>query len=109
MDESFAARLKPGDRFNFAGRTLEFVKLYEMTVWVRLSKKQADTKLRWSGSRLPLSGELSAAVRAKLDEAARGVFADAEMRAVRPVLEVRARWSRVPARRRGTRRAPPHP
>lgn len=97
VDESFAARLKPGDRFTFAGRTLEFVRLYEMTVWVRLSKKQADTKLRWSGSRLPLSGELSAAVRAKLDETARGIFADAEMRAVRPVLEVQARWSRVPA------------
>lgn len=97
VDETFAARLKRGDRFTFAGRTLEFVKLYEMTVWVRLSKKAADTKLRWSGSRLPLSGELSAAVRAKLDEAARGVFADAEMCAVRPVLDVQARWSRVPA------------
>ncbi|MDY3554508.1 ligase-associated DNA damage response DEXH box helicase [Gemmata sp. JC717] len=97
VDESFAARLKAGDRFTFAGRTLEFVKLYEMTVWVRLAKTDADTKLRWSGSRLPLSGELSAAVRAKLDEAARGLFADAEMQAVRPVLEVQARWSRVPA------------
>ncbi|VTS00698.1 dead deah box helicase : DEAD/H associated domain protein OS=Roseiflexus castenholzii (strain DSM 13941 / HLO8) GN=Rcas_1024 PE=4 SV=1: DEAD: Helicase_C: DEAD_assoc [Gemmata massiliana] len=96
LDESFAARLKPGDRFTFAGRTLEFVKLYEMTAWVRLSKKQADTKLRWSGARLPLSGELSAAVRAKLGEGARGQFADAEMRAIRPVLEVQARWSRVP-------------
>ncbi|QJW98380.1 ligase-associated DNA damage response DEXH box helicase [Frigoriglobus tundricola] len=96
VEESFAARLTPGDRFTFAGRTLEFVKLYEMTAWARLSKKQADTKLRWSGSRLPLSGELSAAVRAKLGEAARGLFADAEMRAIRPVLEVQARWSRVP-------------
>lgn len=96
VDESFAARLRPGDRFTFAGRTLEFVRLYEMTVWVRLSKRDANTRPRWSGSRLPLSGELSAAVRAKLDEARRGVFADAEMLAVRPVLDVQARWSRVP-------------
>ena len=29
VEESFAARLKPGDRFLFAGRTLEFVRLHE--------------------------------------------------------------------------------
>jgi ATP-dependent Lhr-like helicase len=96
VDESFAARLKPGDRFAFAGRTLEFVKLYEMTVWVRLARGGANTRPRWSGSRMSLSGELAAAVRAKLDDARRGAFADPEMRAVRPVLDVQARWSRVP-------------
>ena len=36
-------------------------------------------------------------MRANLGEAVRGLFADAEMRAVRPVLDVQARWSRVPA------------
>jgi ATP-dependent Lhr-like helicase len=97
VDESFAARLKPGDRFTFAGRTLEFVRLYEMTVWVRRAAREANTRPRWSGGRLPLSGELAAGVRAKLDEARRGVWADPEMSAVRPVLDVQARWSRVPA------------
>jgi ATP-dependent Lhr-like helicase len=97
VEESFAARLKPGDRFTFAGRTLEFVRLHEMTAWVRLARREANTYPRWAGGRLPLSGELSAAVRAKLDEARRGVFADPELAAVRPVLDVQARWSRVPA------------
>lgn len=97
VDESFAARLKPGDRFAFAGRTLEFVKLYEMTVWVRSAKGGANTRPQWSGSRLPLSGELAAAVRTKLGDARRGAFTDPEMLAVRPVLDVQARWSRVPA------------
>ncbi|HVK10045.1 MAG TPA: ligase-associated DNA damage response DEXH box helicase [Gemmataceae bacterium] len=97
LDESFAARLKAGDRFTFAGRTLEFVRLHEMTVWVRLAKHAATTRARWSGSRLPLSGELAAAVRAKFDDARWGTFADPEMAAVRPVLDVQARWSRVPA------------
>lgn len=97
VDESFAARLKPGDRFAFAGRTLEFVRLYEMTVWVRLAKAEANTRPRWSGSRLPLSSELAAAVRAKFDDARRGRFADPEVLAVRPVLDVQSRWSRVPA------------
>ncbi len=97
LDESFAARLKRGDRFTFAGRVLDFVRLHEMTVWVRLTKKEPTTVPRWSGGRLPLSGELSAAVRAKLDEARRDVYADAEMLAVKPVLDVQRHWSRIPA------------
>jgi ATP-dependent Lhr-like helicase len=97
VDEGFAARLKPGDRFAFAGRTLEFVRLHQMTVQVRLTKRPPNTATRWDGSRLPLSTELAAAVRAKLADARRGVFADPEMLAVRPVLDVQARWSRIPA------------
>ncbi len=97
VDESFAARLKAGDRFTFAGRTLEFVRLYQMTVQVKLTKQPPNTVPRWSGSRLPLSTELAAAVRAKLDDARRGVFDDPELQTVRPVLDVQARWSRLPA------------
>jgi ATP-dependent Lhr-like helicase len=97
VDESFAARLKPGDRFTFAGRTLEFIRLYQMTAQVKLTKKPPNTVPRWSGSRMPLSTELSAAVRAKLADARRGLFADPEMAALRPVLDVQARWSRIPA------------
>jgi ATP-dependent Lhr-like helicase len=74
VDESFAARLKPGDRFTFAGRALEFVRLYQMTVQVKRTTKPPNTVPRWSGSRLPLSTELAAAVRAKLDAARRGMF-----------------------------------
>jgi ATP-dependent Lhr-like helicase len=36
-------------------------------------------------------------VRIKLDEARRGLFHGAEMEAVRPILELQARWSRLPA------------
>jgi ATP-dependent Lhr-like helicase len=97
VEEGFAARLKPGDRFTFAGRTLEFVRLYQMTVQVKLTKKPANTVPRWSGSRMPLSTELSAAVRVKLDDARRGIVTDPEIDAVRPVLEVQGRWSRIPA------------
>jgi ATP-dependent helicase Lhr and Lhr-like helicase len=97
VEEGFAARLKPGDRFTFAGRTLEFVRLYQMTVQVKMTKKQANTVPRWSGSRMPLSTELSEAVRSKLDDARRGIITDVEIDAVRPVLEVQGRWSRIPA------------
>jgi ATP-dependent Lhr-like helicase len=97
VEESFAARLKAGDRFTFAGRVLEFVRVREMTAWVKRSSKPPTTVPRWAGGRLPLSGELSAAVREQIDAARRGEADSPEMRAVRPVLAVQARWSRLPA------------
>ncbi|HEY1006025.1 MAG TPA: DEAD/DEAH box helicase, partial [Sphingobacteriaceae bacterium] len=38
IEESFISRLKPGDNFWFAGRSLELVKVKEMTAYVRKSK-----------------------------------------------------------------------
>ena len=96
VEESFVARLKPGDRFVFAGRTLEFVRVREMTAWVKLAPSSKGTVPRWAGSRMPLSTELAAAVRNKLEEARQGVFDDPEMEAVRPILAVQNRWSAIP-------------
>jgi ATP-dependent Lhr-like helicase len=48
------------------------------------------------GSRLPLSDELASALRARLGEAASGVFRDPEMEALKPILDVQARWSAIP-------------
>ncbi len=96
VEESFAARLKPGDRFLFAGRNLEFVRLHELTAWVRLSRRPGNAVPRWQGGRMPLSTELSAAVRNCLNSARLGRFDGPEMNAVRPVLELQARRSRLP-------------
>jgi ATP-dependent Lhr-like helicase len=49
------------------------------------------------GGRLPLSSELSAALRRKLDEASRHHFDSPEMQSVAPLLRVQERWSRIPA------------
>jgi ATP-dependent helicase Lhr and Lhr-like helicase len=97
VEESFIARLKPGDRFIFAGKPLEFVRVRDMKAWVRKAGSSKGAIPRWMGSRIPLSGELSALLRARLEEASRGVYRDPEMEAIRPVLEVQARWSRIPA------------
>jgi ATP-dependent Lhr-like helicase len=97
VEESFIARLRPGDRFTFAGKPLEFVRVRDMQAWVRRAPNGRSVIPRWMGSRLPLSGELAAAIRRRLDEAHRGVFRGEEMEALRPILEVQARWSRVPA------------
>ena len=98
IEETFAARLKPGDTFLFAGRLLEFIRLHEMTVWVKISRKKTGNQVpRWQGSRMPLSTELSASVRAQIDAARLGRYDGPEMNAVRPVLELQARRSRLPA------------
>lgn len=97
VEESFAARLSPGDRFVFAGKPLEFVRLRDMVLQVRKASSSRGAIPRWMGARMPLSTELAASLRARLEEASRGVYRDAEMEAVRSILEVQARWSRIPA------------
>ena len=97
VEESFIARLKPGDRFIFAGTPLEFVRVRDMQAWVRRAPNARGAIPRWMGSRLPLSGELAEALRQRLGEAARGIFRGEEMEAIRPILEVQAKWSRIPA------------
>jgi len=51
----------------------------------------------WQGSRMPLSTELSLAVRDKLEEARTGVFSSPEMQAVRGIMQVQAERSLIPA------------
>jgi ATP-dependent Lhr-like helicase len=97
VEESFIAKLKPGDRFTFAGRTLELVRVFEMTAWVRASKRTGAIP-RWVGGRMPLSSELAQAVRAKLDAARRGLGHGPEMEALRPILQLQAQRSAIPAR-----------
>jgi len=98
VEEDFIARLKPGDAFLFAGRLLELVRLHDMTAWVRKTRKPQGAVPRWMGGRLPLSSELAAAVRDRLDEAKRGVFIGEEMAAVEPVLVRQGEWSELPGR-----------
>jgi ATP-dependent Lhr-like helicase len=96
VEESFIARLNPGDRFVFAGTPLEFVRVRDMVAWVRRAPNVTGAIPRWMGSRLPLSGELAAALRARLGEAASGLFRGPEMKALEPILEVQRKWSRIP-------------
>ena len=97
VEESFIARLKPGDRFTFAGTPLEFIRVRDMKAWVRRAPNSKGAIPRWMGSRLPMSRMLSALLRDRLGEAARGEFRGDEMQAIRPLLEVQRKWSRIPA------------
>ncbi|HYG62841.1 MAG TPA: ligase-associated DNA damage response DEXH box helicase [Thermoanaerobaculia bacterium] len=97
VEESFIARLRPGDRFVFAGKTLELESVRDLTAYVRKARGRSSTVPRWLGGRLPLSTHLAAAVREELEAARDGRFEGAEMEAVRPLLELQARWSILPA------------
>ena len=97
IEESFVARLKPKDRFVFGGRALEFVRVKDLTAWVRKAKSADGAVPSWSGTRQPLSPELSLAVRNKLEEARLGQFVGAEMQAVRGLIDLQAMRSIVPA------------
>ena len=97
IEESFVARLKPKDRFIFAGRALEFVRMKDLTAWVRKARSSSGAVPSWQGSRMPLSTELSLAVRDKLEEARMGVFSSIEMQAVRGIMQVQAERSIIPA------------
>jgi len=96
IEESFAERLKRGDRFTLAGKVLEFVRLHEMTVWVRRARTNKGVIPRWSGGSLPLSEVLTEGIRRQIDQARRGLYQSPEMDAVRPVLDLQAKWSALP-------------
>jgi ATP-dependent helicase Lhr and Lhr-like helicase len=97
IEESFIARIKPGDRFVFAGQTLELVRYRDMTAYVRKSTRTSGIIPRWDGGRFPLSSQLAAAVRRQFQAARRGHYRSPEMVAVRPLMELQARWSDLPA------------
>ena len=92
VEESFIGRLRPRDRFQFAGKTLELIQLKDMTAYVRLAKRNDGIVPRWQGSRMPLSSMLADAVQATLA----GPRDTPELRAVAPMLDTQARLSALP-------------
>jgi len=98
IEESFISRLKPGDNFWFAGRSLEFVRFKEMSAYVQKSAKKKGMIPSWMGGRMPLSSQLSAVLRDKLDEVARGTEKGVEVEALRPLFNIQAAESHLPKR-----------
>jgi ATP-dependent Lhr-like helicase len=96
IEESFVARLKRGDRFTLAGKVLEFVRVRDMTVWVRRAPNMRGVIPRWLGGRLPLSETLADAVRAELAQAHDDIYTAPEVEALRPILHLQAKWSVIP-------------
>ncbi|MES2274460.1 MAG: ligase-associated DNA damage response DEXH box helicase [Bacteroidota bacterium] len=96
IEEGFISRLKPGNVFWFAGRSLEFIKVKEMTAYVKKSTARKGLIPSWAGGRMPLSSQLSAVFRDKLDEVAHGIEKDEEVIALKPLFELQKRLSHLP-------------
>jgi len=115
VEESFVARLKPGDVFFFAGRQLAFVRLREMTALVKASTRKSRLVPAWGGGQLALSDLLSTHLRLEVHRCAVALEAvdmdvvameevdsgnagldSAELRALEPLLRRQADLSRLP-------------
>ena len=96
VEETFITKLKIGDNFWFAGKSLELVKVKEMTAFVKKSNKTKGVIPSWAGGRMPLSSQLSAVFREKLDEIALGVEEGEEVIALRPLFDQQRSESHLP-------------
>jgi ATP-dependent Lhr-like helicase len=96
IEEGFIARLKAGDCFFFAGKLLEFVRVREMTAYVRKATRNKGTVPTWMGSKMAFSTEMSDAILEMMQRAAQGDFFEPELQAARPMLQTQARLSRIP-------------
>jgi len=96
IEERFLARLRPGDRFVFAGRTLELTRIRDMTAYVRKASGKA-TIPAWQGGRLPLSTLLADGMLKLVDDFVCGQFPDGpEACAAKPLLALQQRVSALP-------------
>ncbi|MEG2804943.1 ligase-associated DNA damage response DEXH box helicase [Stenotrophomonas sp.] len=93
VEEQFVGRLRPGDRFQFAGRLLELVRLENLTAYVRLAKGGDGLVPRWQGGRLPLSDALAQEMEAVFDAPS----PSPEMRWLAPLLALQSRLSALPS------------
>jgi ATP-dependent helicase Lhr and Lhr-like helicase len=96
MEESFIARLKPGDVFTFAGRVLELVRVRDMTATVKKATRAQGVVPNWGGSKMPLSSELADASLQMLGRADQGDLLEPEMQALAPLLAIQRKWSALP-------------
>jgi ATP-dependent Lhr-like helicase len=98
VEESFIARLAKGDTFVFAGHLLEFVRVENMTAYVRPGKPGSAVIPRWDGGRCPLSSEVAEGIRELLELHVERRENEPEMKAVARLLKLQNAWSRVPRR-----------
>ena len=96
VEESFIARLNKGDCFVFGGRLLEFVRVQDMTAYVKKAVKSKGRVTSWQGGKMPLSSELADAVLALMQQAEQGHFSTPEMLAAQPMLQTQLALSSLP-------------
>ena len=98
IEEYFFSKLKPGDRFFFSGRNLEFVAIREMSAIVQLSKKKSNNTPSYMGGRISFTSKLASKIREILEDAVQGKYLSEEAVYVSPLLELQHKLSMIPNR-----------
>ncbi|SNS45453.1 ATP-dependent helicase Lhr and Lhr-like helicase [Belliella buryatensis] len=98
IEEYFMSKLKPGDRFFFSGRNLEFLKIKDTVALVQLSSKKSNNIPSYMGGRISLTSKLSGKIREILEATNQGKFETEEVKFLAPLLELQQRLSLIPDR-----------
>lgn len=98
VEEYFIAKMKIGDRFFFAGKTLELLQVKDMSAIVRVSEKKTNNVVSWMGARMSLSSTLADKIRQIFQEYNSGIIKSEEVRRVLPILDLQDKLSVVPDR-----------
>ena len=97
IEEFFISKLNRGDVFTFAGRNLEFIRVKEMQVHVKNSKKKTSKVPSWAGGRMTLSAQMSELLRDEMYTANLGAkHQSKEIKALKELFERQRRESIVP-------------
>lgn len=99
IDENFITNLRSGQRFVFAGKTLQFMEIRDCVVYVKPATGSVATTPLWAGTKLPISESLASGMRDALERLRTGVgnTAPPELQAARQLATTQMRFSRIPA------------
>ncbi len=98
VEENFIAKMKIGDRFFFAGKSLELLRVKDLSAIVKISEKKTRNVVSWLGARMSLSSMLADKIREIFQEYNAGIIASEEVRRVLPILDLQSQLSVVPDR-----------
>jgi ATP-dependent Lhr-like helicase len=96
VEEYFITKMKIGDRFFFAGRSLELLKIKDLTATVKVSEKKTTNVVSWMGARMSLSSMLADQILQILQEYNQGLMKSEEVRQIAPILDLQSKLSVVP-------------
>lgn len=96
IEEWFISKLKKGDVFRFAGRTLEFFKLEGTDVLVKRSNKKTSNIPAYMGGRMPLSSELGKEVYMQLQNFHNNKTESSELNFIKDMLAIQSENSHIP-------------
>ncbi len=96
VEEYFISKMKIGDRFFFAGRSLELLQVKGLIATVKVSEKKTKNVVSWMGARMSLSSKLSEKIREILELYNQGTYISEEIHKVLPILDLQKKLSIVP-------------